>query len=251
VNYWPESSCAKAFWGQQELPSYRRLLAHTVAWLEPRQGERWLDLGCGCGKLTEALWQKSGGTLLEVVGIDCAGANAKAFHKLCDMLRPTPPEGRIRFVEADFSSGLATWESGRFHGVVSGLAIQYADSYSPERGCWTTEAYDRLLSEVYRLLRPAGTFVFSVNVPEPSFARVALHGVLGVFRARRMTRYIRKSFQMWRYGSWLKREARRGRFHYLPLEKVMAKLNGVGFTAIEHRLSFSQQAYLLRCRKPS
>ena len=53
---------------------------------------------------------------------------------------------RIRFVHADFSSGLRSWEAGRFDGIVSGLAIHYAESYSHKLGRWTTEAYDRLLA---------------------------------------------------------------------------------------------------------
>jgi hypothetical protein len=55
---------------------------------------------------------------------------------------------------------------------------------------------------------------------------------------------------MWSYGGWLKREARRGRFHYLELNVVLEKLRQAGFANIEHRLSYAGQAYLLRCRKP-
>src|SRR5438046_791587 len=29
-NYWTDARCAKAFWGQHELPAYRRLLADTL-----------------------------------------------------------------------------------------------------------------------------------------------------------------------------------------------------------------------------
>jgi hypothetical protein len=55
---------------------------------------------------------------------------------------------------------------------------------------------------------------------------------------------------MMRYGAWLTRESRRGRFHYLPLPTIVKKLIDRGFTAIEHRRSYAGQAYLLRCRKP-
>jgi hypothetical protein len=54
---------------------------------------------------------------------------------------------------------------------------------------------------------------------------------------------------MWRYGAWLSREARQGRFHYLPLDAILAKLTAGGFMAIEHRRSYAGQAYLVRCRK--
>jgi len=250
LNYWPDSACARAFWGQQELPPYRQLLADTSAWLAPRVGDRWLDLGCGCGKLTEALWRNSRGTVEEIVGLDCAADNALAFQQLRGQVRPADAHERIRFIHADFSSGLRSWDTGRFDGIVSGLAIQYAESYSQKLRRWTTDGYDRLLADTYRLLRDGGSFIFSVNVPEPSFCKVALYSIWGAFDARRTVRYAERAFRMWRYGAWLKRQARIGRFHYLPLPTVVAKLRHLGFTEIEHRLTFAGQAYLIRCRKP-
>jgi len=250
VNYWPDSACSRAFWGQQELPPYRRLLDATLRWLQPKPGQRWLDLGCGSGVVSRALWARSGGTLGEVIGLDFATANAEHFAEACAALDPAPPPGRLRFVRADFTAGLPDWPEGYFDGVVSGLAIQYAESYCPERGTWTTEAYDRVLAEVCRVLRPGGVFVFSVNVPEPSWLRVICSSVKGVFRTPRPLTFLLRAVQMMSYGAWLKREARRGRFHYLPLATVVGKLHAAGFTAVEHRLRYAGQAYLFRCRKP-
>lgn len=251
VNYWPQSACAKAFWGQQELPPYRRLLVDTVDWLEPQPGQHWLDLGCGCGQLTEAIWVKSEGTVAEVIGLDCAAENSKAFQKLRHTVQPQPVANRIRFVCSNFSHGLAGWQNGHFNGIVSGLAIQYAESFSQERGCWTTEAYDFLLGEIFRVLRSSGSFVFSVNVPEPAWSKVAMRSLTGFFTAARPFRYLKKSLRMMRYGLWLSREARQGRFHYLPLDVILQKLTRQGFVAIEHRLSYAMQAYIFRCRKPN
>jgi ubiquinone/menaquinone biosynthesis C-methylase UbiE len=250
VNYWPDNACARAFWGQRELPPYRRLLADTAAWLDPRPGERWLDLGCGCGELTRTLWEKSGGTLAEVVALDCAAANGRAFARLRAHAKPPADEQHIRFLHADFSDGLGTFGDESLDGAVSGLSIQYAESWSPERG-WTTDAYDRLLAEVCRVLRPAGRFVFSVNVPEPAWFKVALAGFSGFFWAPHPLRYVKNAFRMLRYGSWLKREARRGRFHYLPAPAVRDKLHAAGFESVEYRLSFVRQAYIFRAIRPT
>ncbi len=251
VNHWRDPSCARAFWAQHDLPPYRRLLRDTVEWLEPRPGDRWLDLGCGCGQLTQALWEKSEGRVAEVVALDCAAENARALARLRREARPAASEDRIRFVCADFSEGLAAWETARFDGAVSGLAIQYAESYCEARRAWTTDAYDHLLAEIRRVLRPEGTFVFSVNVPEPAWGRVALGGVRGVFQARHPGRFLTRSWRMMRYGAWLKQEARLGRFHYLALPTLVQKLSDAGFVAIEHRLTYARQAYLIRCRKPA
>jgi len=251
VNYWPDNACAKAFWGQHELAPYQELLADTKAWLEPQPLQRWLDLGCGGGQLTRALWEKSVRRLSEVVGLDCAAANATAFAKLRTKLKPRATRNRVRFVAADFSQGLASWTDDYFDGVVSGLAIHYAESYSQRTGRWTRSGYDRILAEVFRGLRPGGVFVFSVNVPEPSWGKVAWKSLGGFFKARRPLRFLKKAWRVWSYGNWLKRESRRGRFHYLPLETVLKKLDLAGFPTVDHRLSFAGQAYLLRARKPS
>jgi SAM-dependent methyltransferase len=250
INHWPDNACARAFWGQQELPPYRRLLADTVDWLEPAAGERWLDLGCGGGQLTRALWEKSRGTLAEVVALDCAAANEKVIRRLCWTMKPPPGLGRVRFLHADFSHGLAQCAGNSFDGAVSGLAIQYAESYCPRAGRWTSTAYERLLHDVCRVLKPGGTFVFSDNVPEPSWGRVAFSAVTGFFLSRNPFRYLKNAARMWRYGGWLKKQARLGRFHYLPFEVVETKLREAGLDDVECRLSFAHQAYLVRCRKP-
>jgi len=249
VNYWPQSACARAFWGQQELPPYKRLLADTADWLDPQAGQRWLDLGCGCGKLTEVLWHKSAGRIGKIVGLDVAADNDRAYDRLRRDLGASPAQ--IQFVCGDFSSGLAAWEDASCDGVVSGLALQYAESYSEERGCWTTEAYEHLLREVYRVLRPGCPLVFSVNVPNPPWHKLALSSLGGALVARRPAHYLKKALRMWRYGFWLNREARRGRFHYLPINAVWARLTQAGFVSIEHRLSYDGLAYLVRCWKPT
>src|SRR5262249_24284363 len=248
VNYWPQNACARAFWGQHELRPYQHLLSDTVDWAEVRSGEHWLDLGCGCGELTRSLWAKSRGTLAEIVALDCAAANERAIHPLRPHPNPPAPKGRIRFVHADFSNGLATCQSDHFDGVISGLAIQYAESYSPRTG-WTTDAYDRLLDEVYRLLRRGGRFVFSVNVPNPAWGKVALHSLPWVYQSSKPLRLLKNILRMARYGRWLKREAHSGRFHYLPVASIAQRLECVGFADVTHRVSYAGQAYVIRCRK--
>ena len=250
INHWPDSACARAFWGQQEIPPYRRLLADTMAWLDPKPAETWLDLGCGCGQLTQGLWTKSQGTLAQLIASDCAAINERAIAKLRGNLRPAATEEQLSFVPLDFSNGLPLWHDAMFDGVVSGLAIQYAEHYCDERRCWTTDAYDGLLREVFRVLRTGGRFVFSVNVPEPGWRRVAWQSIHGVFRSRHPGRYLKNSLRMIRYGRWLTREARRGRFHYLPIDIIIEKLRMAGFTDIKHRLTYACQAYLVRCLKP-
>ena len=248
-NYWPDAKCAKAFWSQQEVRPYRRLLADTLDQAAPAAGERWLDLGCGSGPLTAGLWERSGGTVAEVVGLDCAGVNDLAYARLRESLTPSPGD-RVRFLCHDFSGGLAPLADASFDHAVSGLSITYAESWSDAEGRWTDHAYDRILAEVNRVLRPGGRFVFSVNVPEPKWWKVGLLSTGDVFRTGRPLRFLKRGWRMMKYGRWLKQEARTGRFHYLPADAVTAKLATAGFADIDHRLSYAGQAFVFRAVKP-
>jgi SAM-dependent methyltransferase len=248
VNFWPAAKCAKAFWGQCELPPYKELLADTVAAAAPAAGERWLDLGCGGGNLTRAVWTKTRGAVGEVVGLDCAAANADAYARLGEELSPRPGP-RVGFVCHDFSAGLARFPTGRFDGVVSGLSVSYAEAFDEATGRWTTAAYDRLLGDVRRVLAPGGRFVFSVNVPEPSWARVGLASLPALLRTERPLQALKRTYRMGAYGRWLKREARTGRFHYLPAVEVTRRLAAAGFADISHGLSYRDQAYVFRAVK--
>jgi SAM-dependent methyltransferase len=107
-----------------------------------------------------------------------------------------------------------------------------------------------LLREIHRVLRPGAALVFSVNVPDPGWGRVALAALSGLLRAPKIRRFVKNSLRMWRYGKWLSKEARGGRFHFLPVDEVVTRLQAAGFEMIEHRLSYVKQAYVLRCRKP-
>jgi ubiquinone/menaquinone biosynthesis C-methylase UbiE len=248
-NYWPDNKCAKAFWSQQEVRPYRRLLSDTIDWCAPATGERWLDLGCGGGPLSEGLWKKANGTLAEVVGLDCAAINEDAYAKLRRTLTP-PPGDRVRFECHNFSQGLTHLDDNSFHHAVSGLSITYAESYSEAEQRWTTDAYDTILAEVRRVIRPGGRFVFSVNVPEPSWFKVGVNSLGDVLRTPRKLEFLKRSLRMMKYGAWLKREARTGRFHYLPAEQVATKLVAAGYERIDHRVSYAKQAFVFRAHKP-
>lgn len=240
----------KAFWGQHDLPPYQQLLADTLDWADPGPDEKWLDLGCGGGAITAAIWKRTGGGVEKVVGVDCAAANAGAYDRLRKTATPTPGD-RIQFVCHDFSAALGLFADGSFHHAVSGLSISYAESFDAAAGRWTTNAYDRVLAEVFRVLQPGGRFVFSVNVPNPSWGRVARFSLFALLRSNRPLRSLKRSWRMIWYGRWLKREARVGRFHYLSAEEVTQKLAATGFSRICHRLSYSDQAFVFRAVKPA
>jgi ubiquinone/menaquinone biosynthesis C-methylase UbiE len=247
VNHWHDSKCAKAFWSQGEMPAYDQLLADTLDWTDPAPGQTWLDLGCGGGRLARALWEKSQGRLGRVIALDLAEANRSVIARMAEELGTRS----IEFRRGDLSQGLPDFADASLDGVVSGLAIQYAEHYCEQTSRWTRQGYQRLLDDVCRALKPGGTFTFSVNVPRPAWLRLSLSGAVGVFRTGRPVKYLKNTLRMLRYGAWLKREAHRGRFHYLPEETVRACLTEAGFAGVEARRSYAGLAYVFRASRPA
>lgn len=251
VNYWLDDRCAKAFWDQHKALPYQELLQDTARWLAPSAGERWLDLGCGAGQLTAVLWQRSEAKIGEIVALDCAAVNALAIDKLSGRLKPPPGPGQIRFVEGNFSDGLSQFQDGTFDGVVSGLAISYAEARDPATGAYTDAGYNHLLDELHRILKPAGKLVFSVNVPRPRFQRIFWKSLGVAFRLSKPGKVLSNAIRMLRYGRWLRREAKRGRFHFFPLPEIVARLQAAGFGDLKYRLSYAEQAYLISAVTPA
>ena len=250
MNHWREEACARAFWDQHLALPYQELLRHTASWLTPQPGEHWLDLGCGSGQLTGLLWRLSGGRLAEIVSLDCNPVNAEAIARVQRRLGE-PAAGRIRFVTGDFSAGLPQFADGTFDGVVSGLAISYAEHRDPATGRYTDRAYDQLLAELGRVLRPAGHLVFSVNVPDVRFWPILWKSLRRGRRLSKPFRALVNGLRMQAYGRWLRREARRRRFHYLPAEEIARRLERLGFVGFRYRLSYAEQAYLVQARRGS
>ena len=249
-NYWHDAACAKAFWDQKNGRPYKALVRDTFSCVEVHEGDQWLDLGCGSGQLTATLWQTGGGKLGRILATDCAAVNVDAIAKIRDSVTPKATESQIEFQQVDFSHGLPQIASESFDGVISGLAISYAESKDPVTGEYTDVAFMNLLREVARVLKPSGQFVFSINVPNPGFWTVLFRSLKGGHKVSQAGRVLVNAFRMQFYGRWLKQEARRGRFHFYPIHELITRLERSGFHVSSHQVSYAGQADVVKaCRR--
>jgi SAM-dependent methyltransferase len=124
--------------------------ASLVDWLEPSQGERVLDLGCGDGVLTEKL-VAAGCT---VIGVDASPEFVAA--------------ARERGLDARLADGQSLPFAGEFDAVFSNAALH-----------WMKRDPDAVLAGVSRALRPGGRFVAEMGgAGNVASIRGALHEAL-------------------------------------------------------------------------
>jgi SAM-dependent methyltransferase len=117
----------------------------TLSLLGDVGGKRVLDAGCGPGIYAEELVARGS----EVVGFDASG-------RMVDLAQERL-QGKAEVSRANLEEPLAWLEDASFDLVVSALAMDYVEDWHGP------------LSEFYRVLRPAGKLVFSVEHPTFKF----------------------------------------------------------------------------------
>src|SRR5271170_6185722 len=123
--------------------------AGVLEWLNPQQGERILDLGCGDGQLTSKIVAAGA----DVLGVDASPAMVEGAQK--------------RGIDARVCNAEALPFSAEFDAVFSNAALHWVRNQ------------DAMLAGVKRALKPGGRFVAEMGGHGNIAAiRVALVGVL-------------------------------------------------------------------------
>ena len=113
----------------------------TLSLLPEVGGKRVLDAGCGPGVYSEWLIRHGA----QVVAVD-------ASPKMIELAKRRLG-GEVDVRQADLAKPLAFLDTSSFDIVLSSLVLEYVEDWG------------NTLSEFYRVLRPAGHFVFSVTHP--------------------------------------------------------------------------------------
>ncbi len=243
---WQKKIIAFAYRYQREARPYKQLIQDFASFLSFQGDEIVLDIGCGSGRIMQLVLEESKNKIQEIWGVDCS---LPALNYAKKNLKKTFPKTRIYFVQSDISNGLPFSTKNYFDLITAGLSIQYAQHWDGQK--WTKEGYKKVLRDIFFLLKPGGQFVFSVNVPNPDFSRVAKESKREIFLSWRFPLNILVSIIMLWQSKWLVQQAKIGRFHYLPIEEVVELLKEAGFTGISYKLTYTNLAWIVSCRKPS
>jgi SAM-dependent methyltransferase len=244
-NLWKSKRVAVAYFYQQQARPYIELLEATEKYIHPKPYERWLDLGCGSGRLLRSIWEKSHGEVASIIGIDISFAGLLYAKELIGSLERPPPAGRISVVQADFNGNLAMlFRPGVFDGITAGLSICYADHWDRDLGKWGNQAYARLLLDIYTILKKGGSFIFSSCVPDPSFSRIALASWRELFLTWKAPVHLLAGMAMFIHAQWVRKCVRQGRYHFPPIEFLLNLLHEIGFSYVEYQRTYANQAWV-------
>lgn len=247
-NLWTGKLVSFAYRYQGEAKPFKDMMAVFARMIDGSRHDCMMDVGCGGGRILRLIFEDLGFRPNYAVALDVSESALKYAQKSIEPIS----NGTVEYFQRDISHPdcFNFCSPAKFDLITAGLSIQYAEDWNEERGAWTTRAYERVLNEIYRLLKPGGKFVFSVNTPNPDFSVIAEESKKEIFaKWWRAPFLLGVALIMVLQGKKLTRNANEGRFHYLPIEQVAAFLRQAGFGDIRHELTYAGLAWVVSCRK--
>jgi ubiquinone/menaquinone biosynthesis C-methylase UbiE len=223
---------------------YQDLKAKTQQLIDPREGDVWLDAGCGQLAMTELIWRKSGGKVKGIWAADIflAGARAKLGQ-----FNDAPA---IKLIYADLQQQMA-FPDNFFDGIVGNHVLTFLLEFEGRRG---NEALEGVLQEMFRLLKPGGHLVWSIpreNVSNVAGMLLLLKHILNPLRWLRYRVPVPvAALKIFKFTRQIEKKGEQGTYLLLAKEECERILASVGFVDPEWRTAFAHQCWVNRVYKP-
>ncbi|MBI2050812.1 MAG: class I SAM-dependent methyltransferase [Parcubacteria group bacterium] len=241
------------FWGPkygsiypylEDATPYKKLLKQIAEYIDPKPGERWLDLGTGSGALVDLIWNKSGGRVKEIVALDLTDVMLEHLRKRLPALEPAPSEHHITLVKHNLSKRLP-FADNSFDGVTASLVLTYIEEHEGNKGI---ESLRAIFREVRRILKPGGQFVWSTPKYRVNFARVFAASWREIFDPRKYYNLFYGPAIL-RYALKIQKKGKKGEYQFLPEARFVELLSEAGFSSTRTAYSFANQALVLSSKK--
>jgi len=241
------------FWGPkygsiypalEDAEPHQKLLAQIQEFIEPKQGEKWVDLGTGSGGVIDVIWNKSKGKLEQLVALDLTDVMLNHLKKRLPFLDPKPSENQIKLVKHDLSKSLP-FKDEEFDGVTASLVLTYIENHEGQQGI---EALKALFLEVHRILKQGGQFVWTTPKFRVNFARVFLASWRAMLNPKKF-KNLYYGPAILRYALKIQKKGKKGDYQFLPEEQFIKMLENAGFKNIKVAYSFANQAIVFSAIK--
>lgn len=247
-NLWLKPEIAIAYADQEAGRPHREMMKVIQGLVEPSPSQKWLDIGCGSGRLMQAIWEEAQGCVGEIIGLDCNPANEELIARRFEAIKPKPEPGQIRFILGDVSNSLYQFNNHEFDGVTAGLVLPYIENWDQGSQQWNDRAYLKVLLEIKRILKTGGQFVWTTDMPNPKFNRIFFASWREILTAGlKLPRALTSAYTLLKFSRWLVKSANQGRFHYHTIEQIKEDLRETGFHIKEIIPTYAGVAWAICC----
>lgn len=223
---------------------YKKLLQSISRYINIKEDDVWLDVGCGAGSLIQLLWQKSKGLIKMIIAFDFSPTMILHTKRRLAKLKPLIPSDKLKLLQLDLSSKLP-FEDEQFNGIVSNLVITYINKHEHHLG---KDALIGILRELYRVLKPGGTLVWSTPKKGVNFLYVFLGSIFNILNPFHAERLYYGPLIL-RHARYIEKKAKLGLYNFLSKTEIIEILEQIEYNNIDINTSFAGQALVIKSQK--
>ena len=221
---------------------YHNLIDSIFDFLTFNVNDNILDCGAGSGLIVKKILENE----KHVANIDALDVSEVMLSHIKDKLKDIDDtlEDKVNLVLHDLSYKLKV-EDEKYDKIISNLVLTYNTTHEGEFG---EEALEGVLSDMYRVLKVNGSFVWSTPIKDVSF--------LKVFIASGKDMLDLKNYKRLYYGPMIlkhaleiQRKGKEGLYHFYEKDKIESILLRIGFKNIKFKKTFADQAWVVSCKK--
>lgn len=238
ISFW--SKYSKFYPHLEDARPYYKLVDTIESFINPKQGETWLDAGCGPGTMMDLIKNKSNNKIKKIIGIDIDKKMLwyakKRFEKEEAIL--------VEFHNIDLSNK-TFFKNQEFDGIIANLVLTYINTFEEKKN---VEALKGVFGEMYRIMKTGGSLVWSTPIKGVNFIWVFLASWREILDPRHPKR-LYAGPAILRYALSIQKKGKKGIYNFFSKEQIEKILEEIGFKGIEFKRSFANQVWVIKAHK--
>ena len=242
LKFWEEY--AEIYYHLEDTKPYYDLARSIEELIKPRARDIWLDAGCGPAKMSQLIWKKSKGKMKKIIGIDTVLKPSK------ETMAKTGDDIPFELKYANLGETLP-FSSNFFNGVVANLCLSYVIDFEGEKG---EKAFEAVLREIYRILKPGGHLVWSTPKHNVHFQWNFVHSIPDMLNIKKQINHgiigLSVGMKILKHALEIQKKGKKGIYTFLPKNELENLLFQIGFVSPVWKKTFTRQVWVNRIEKP-